>query len=713
MHILIFLRDKLKNNLLDVIILVLAIVLFNIFFPYSVYTIPNLKKQDIAPRDIISPITFDLLKNESALKTERQAAYDNMPPVLLYNDKSAKDVLENISRLSYVIDSLNKSTWKHENRKTALLKSYPALSKELVDVLLSDKGVKVIEYSRTAVKEIIEKGLISDKVSIPFGRDKKIVIEKNGKERIVSETDIFDMDEAIHFVKQDITSKYSSNSYLLKYSLELVQYILKPNLSVDIAETSFRREKARSEVAQKVGVVLKGEIIVRANDIVDEEVEDKLISLRTYMSPKVNTFDRLTRFFVKNMIFIIIFFLYILFTNSQFKKLNIRKRDKIFISIVFISNLLFYGIFYQFTHIEYLLPVILSSVLLSLLYSRTFALAGLLFNISAMILYSGLRMHGLLGLLISSIYAIFLIRERGTRMHFVSVIVGIGIVNGVFAFFIELYRDSTFTQSLMSSVYGFVNGVISVLLVTAIIQILERTLGRVTRISLMELSDLNHPLLKELAEKTSGTFNHSMIVASLAEKAAVALNADELMAKVGGYFHDIGKIEKPEYFIENQNRSFNPHQSLPPEISATIIKEHIKNGEKLARKHRMPSQVTAFIRSHHGTSAIEYFLEKSKSQDSATDENKYKYDGPLPKTIEETIVMLADSVEAGVRSLPEADELSIRRLVESIFEKKLREGQFNESEISVSQILLVRDVFLSALKGIYHPRVDYGGISKE
>ncbi|MDD3803704.1 MAG: HDIG domain-containing protein [bacterium] len=713
MHILIFLRDKLKNNLLDTAIILSAIALFNVFFPYSAYNIPNIKKQDIAPRDIIAPITFDLLKNQATLKSERQSAYDNVPPVLLYDEKTTRDILSNTDNLFQTIDSLKKSTWKHEIRKEALMKGYPFLSKELVDVLLSDKGIKVIDYSRSAVKSIIDKGMISDKMGIPFGKDKKIVIEKNGKERIVSESDIFDTDEAVHFVKQDITSKYSSNSYLLKYSLELIQSLLKANLSVDLAETSFRREKARSEVPQKIGVVLKGEIIVRANDIVDEDVEDKLVSLRAYMSPKQNGFDRFTRFFVKNMIFIIIFFLYILFSNSMFKKLNIRKRDKIFISSVFISNLLFYGIFYQFAHIEYLLPVILSSVLLSLLYSRTFALAGLLFNISAMILYSGLRMHGLLGLLVSSIYAIFLIRERGTRMHFVSVIVGIGVVNGVFAFFIELYRDSSFSQALVSSLYGFINGVISVLLVTAVIQLLERALGRVTRISLMELSDLNHPLLKELAEKTSGTFNHSMIVASLAEKAAVALNADDLLAKVGAYYHDVGKIEKPDYFIENQNRRYNPHQSLPPEISATIIKEHISNGEKLAKKYRMPSQISSFIKSHHGTSSIEYFLEKSKTQGAETDENKYRYEGPLPRTIEETIVMLADSVEAGVRSLPDPDDNSIRKLVESIFEKKLREGQFNESDISVSQILTVRDVFLTALQGIYHPRVDYGGISKE
>lgn len=713
MHILIFLRDKAKNNLLDIIIILLATILFNIFFPYSIYTIPNLNRQDIASRDIIAPITFDLLKNRDVLKAERQAAYDNVPPVLSYNEKATSEVTSSVSRVFFVLDSLKKNVWKHENRKNALQREYPSFSKELVEMLLSDKGVKVADYSKGAIKQILERGLVSDKLSIPFGKDKRITLERGGKERTATANDIFDTDEAMHFLKQDITSKYSSSSYLLKYSLELVQSLIKPNLSVDLAETSFRREKARSEVTQKVGVVLKGEIIVRANDIVDEEVEDKLASLREYMSPRQNSFDKAVRLFVKNMIFIIIFVLYILFTNSQFKKLKIRKRDKVFISVVFSSNLLLYGIFYQFAHIEYLLPVILSSVLLSLLYSRTFALAGLLFNISAMILYSGLRLHGLLGLLISSIFAIFLIRERGSRRHFVSVTVGIGLVNAVFAFFIELYRDASFAQALVSSAYGFVNGVISVLLVTALIQFLERSLGRVTRISLMELADLNHPLLKELAEKTSGTFNHSMIVASLAEKAALALNADELMAKVGGYFHDVGKLEKSEYFIENQSRTYNPHQSLPPEISATIIKEHILNGEKLARKYRMPSQVTSFIKSHHGTSSIEYFLEKSKSQDEQTDENKYRYEGPLPRTVEETIVMLADSVEAGVRSLADPDEIAIRRLVEAIFEKKLREGQFNESEISVSQILTVRDVFLSSLKGIYHPRVDYGGISKE
>ncbi|HAV91946.1 TPA: hypothetical protein DCW38_02050, partial [candidate division WOR-3 bacterium] len=472
MRILIFLRDKTKEHLLDISILLLSIILFNIFFPYSVYTIPNLKKRDIASRDIIAPITFDLLKNANTLKMERQAAYDNVPPVLIYDETITQKILSDIRGLSILLDSLKGNLWKQENKKKALSDSYPSLSKELVEILFSEKSKTVVGYSNTALKEILSKGVITDKVGIPFGRDKKIILEKGGNEIGVSENDIFDINEAMHFIKQDITSKYSSNSYLLKYSLELIQSFLKPNLSVDIAETSFRREKARNEVPQKIGVVLKGEIIVRANEIVDDAIEDKLNSLHTYMSPKQNTFDKALKFLVKNMIFFIIFFLYILFINSQFKKLNIRKRDKIFISAVFISNLLVYGLFYQFAHIEYLLPVLLSSVLLSLLYSRTFALVSVLFNLSALILYSGLRMHGLLALLVSSVYAIFLIRERGSRKHFASVIVGIGFVNGIFAFFIELYRDSTFGQASVSATYGFMNGVISVIFVTAVIQLL-------------------------------------------------------------------------------------------------------------------------------------------------------------------------------------------------------------------------------------------------
>jgi len=713
MHIPIFLRDKIKKHILDISILLLSIILFNIFFPYSVYTIPNLKKGDIASRDIIAPITFDLLKNSTILKMERQLAYDNVPPVLIFDEKATQNTINELYKLSVFLDSMKMNLWKQDNKKRILSKRYPSLSKELIEILLSEKGEKVLSYAGGALNDILSKGVISDKISIPFGKDKKVVIEKNGKEHIVGVEEIFDLNEAMHFIKQDITSKYSSNSFLLKYSPELTQSIIKPNLSVDIAETSFRRENARNSVQKKVGVILKGEIIVRANEIVDESVEDKITSMYTYMSPKQNSFDRVIRFLVKNMIFFIIFFLYILFINSQFKKLNIRKRDKIFISSVFILNILVYGLFYQFAHIEYLLPVLLSSILISLLYSRTFALVSLLFNLSSLILYSGLRMQGLLALLISSIYAIYLIRERGSRKHFVSVIVRVGLVNGIFAFLIELYGETSFGQAIISSVYGFINGVISIILVTAFIQILERILGKVTRISLMDLLDLNHPLLIDLAEKTSGTFNHSMVVASLSEKAALAINADELMAKVGGYFHDIGKMEKPEYFIENQNRDFNPHQSLPPEISATIIKEHIIDGEKMANKHKIPSQVTAFIKSHHGTSTIEYFLEKSKSQDPLTDDNKYRYDGPLPKTNEETIVMLADSVEAGVRSLSNPDEQGMKRTIETIFEKKLRDGQFNESEMSVANILIIRDVFSNVLKGIYHPRVDYDNIGKK
>lgn len=231
--------------------------------------------------------------------------------------------------------------------------------------------------------------------------------------------------------------------------------------------------------------------------------------------------------------------------------------------------------------------------------------------------------------------------------------------------------------------------------------------GVTTRIQLMELSQFSHPLLRRLQEETPGTFHHSMQVGTLAERAAHKVGADSLLAKVGAYFHDIGKVENPHYYIENQMDGVNPHDRLDPETSAKMIFEHVKQGLKLTRKHRVPPRVRAFVPEHHGTRLVTYFYRKANAVDPAADGEKFRYPGPRPQSPETGIVMLADSVEAIVRASDDHSFEKIDELVDQVVAERIAEGQMDDCDLTMRDLRTIAEVFKSTLHGLYHKRIEY------
>jgi putative nucleotidyltransferase with HDIG domain len=231
--------------------------------------------------------------------------------------------------------------------------------------------------------------------------------------------------------------------------------------------------------------------------------------------------------------------------------------------------------------------------------------------------------------------------------------------------------------------------------------------GVTTRIQLMELAQLSHPLLRELQEKAPGTFHHSVIVGNLAERAADLVGADALLVRVGCYFHDIGKIAKPEYYIENQLESGNPHDKLQPSASARLVSEHVRIGLQLTGRYRLPSRVRAFIPEHHGTRLVTYFFRKASAHDPTTDPEKFRYPGPKPQSKETAIVMLADSTEAVVRSSRDRSHERIGELVDGVINERVAEGQFDECDLTMRDLRIIAESFKITLRGIYHPRIEY------
>jgi hypothetical protein len=242
-----------------------------------------------------------------------------------------------------------------------------------------------------------------------------------------------------------------------------------------------------------------------------------------------------------------------------------------------------------------------------------------------------------------------------------------------------------------------------------LIFLLERTFNYITDVTLIELGNSNNKLLRELAHKAPGTFQHSLQVANLAEEASYAIDGDSLLVRVGALYHDIGKMDAPMYFIENQVTGVNPHDQLSYEESARIIIRHVTRGSELAKKHKLPAEVADFITTHHGTRKVEYFYIKQKLENPkiSVDENSFTYAGPIPYSKETALVMMADSVEAASRSLTKPDDASINELVERIINRQLESEQFSNADLTLRDITQVKEIFKKSLQNIYHVRISY------
>jgi cyclic-di-AMP phosphodiesterase PgpH len=253
----------------------------------------------------------------------------------------------------------------------------------------------------------------------------------------------------------------------------------------------------------------------------------------------------------------------------------------------------------------------------------------------------------------------------------------------------------------------FILGGLATLFVQPLIYAYEKVFGLVSDMSLLELSDTNTKLLKELSDKAPGTFHHSLNVANLAEAAANEINANSMLVRVGALYHDIGKMQNPTYFTENQTTSVNSHDELSPKESAQIIIEHVINGIEIAKKRNLPDRVIDFIRTHHGTTTVYYFYKKAQENEGQVNEEDFRYPGPMPFSKETAILMMCDSVEAASRSIKEPTSRLIDDFVEKIINKQMEEGQFLNSDITFMEIQLVKKVLKRKLKNIYHLRIEY------
>jgi len=363
----------------------------------------------------------------------------------------------------------------------------------------------------------------------------------------------------------------------------------------------------------------------------------------------------------------------------------------------------------------YLIPISFMAIVLAIAYDRVYAISITGAVMVLIAVAAGNSFRSFIVLLSGAFVAASLVSNRiRKRSHLLEAGIAAGIVQFgvVWGFALSTYSDFGLTSRY--ALYGLVNCFASVLLVSAVLPLFERFFGVTTEISLLELSDLTQPLLHKLALEAPGTYNHSLIVGSLAESAARAIGANDLLARVGAYFHDIGKLNKPEYFVENRGLHDSKHSTLSPSMSALVITAHTKDGVEMADEFRLPVPVREIVAQHHGNTMVQYFYDLARRQqgNEKVDETPYRYSGPRPQFKEAAIVMLADAIESASRTLSEPHASRIESLVDEIIAKRLDEGELTECNLTFKELRVIRNAFVKTLQGIFHSRIKYPGATE-
>lgn len=488
--------------------------------------------------------------------------------------------------------------------------------------------------------------------------------------------------------------------------------IVRANVLYDSSLTRKLLQQALSNVAVARGAVTKGELIVNRGDVIDDDTYQKLVSLQAeYELKSGETASGWT--LLGGQIIVVGFVLFLLFQFLRLFRRELLASDSrllfLLLIVVLTTTMSFVPNYFQNIPL-YALPFCILPVIMRAFFDARLALFVHLITMLIVSLHvNGDRFHFLFIQVLTGITALFsIVNMRHRSQLFFSVVIIIAVYS---ALHIGLHAVAE-GELIVLQTQDFVNYTISavlVLLAYPLIFVFEKMFGFVSDVTLLELSDTNNPLLRELVEKAPGTFQHSMQVANLAEEAIRRIGGNALLVRTGALYHDIGKADMPVYFIENQTGGINPHEELTFEESASIIISHVIRGVEKAKAGKLPDIVIDFIRTHHGTTNTAYFLTlyKKNNPKDFVDEELFRYPGPVPYSKETAVLMMADAVEASSRSLKNHDGESIDQLVEKIIDDQADQHQFDNSNITLKDITAIKKIFKKKLRSIYHVRVEY------
>ncbi|MCE5249251.1 HDIG domain-containing protein [bacterium] len=690
---------------------------------WIVYSLPNLKEGDISPRREIAPFDFVVPKPQKELEQEQLNAEYSTLPVFTFDRTVPQTVNEEI-------DSLFKAVEERVQRHTDSFvgnesqKMFGRIEYSYIDSLATimrtsrstvSRGIKVT--IRKALDDVFELFIVPRREDVLALTDDQFTLEDGEKTTIMEVNDILGADEAGELVGKKLDDSFGNR--LSQTNLRIIQTVanrlVRPNVWYNRDRSMEKRREARMAVTEFIVSYKKNERIIDANVQVTAqhlaalETLKKELSRRSFMeNPREHYLIALGKIIIALGIigiFVGYLFLYRRKIFFSFPRLLLLTLITVIpLSAAFYSA--WSGILSGF-----LIPVAIASILTTILYDSELGIMVSIvvaFIAASMLPGSGFRI-GVIYFLAGGVGAVTVGRVRHRKefyrsMFFLPLTMAISIASTN-----DWLTHTSWNDVGYDMFIGAINGFFCPIIAIGILPLLESVFKVTTDITLLELSDLNNPLLKELAVKAPGTFSSVLVVGTLAEAAAEKIGANPLLARVGSYYHDIGKMIIPEYFIENQMGGENPHDRLSPNMSALVIVSHVKEGAELGEKHGLPEDILDIIRQHHGTSLMASIYQKAVEDagNDKVDESAFRYPGPKPQTREAAIVMLADLVEAASRSVRERSPGRLKTLINTIIQKRFIEGELDECELTLKDLHDIEGSFLPILVGSHHGRIEY------
>lgn len=503
-------------------------------------------------------------------------------------------------------------------------------------------------------------------------------------------------------IAQDVVYNNYNDEHIISISDKIINILVKPNLFYDSEKT----EEAQQEAAKNVTPVVykKNQTIVEEGKPITEAQIQALDELGLLNNSKFN----ISLYLALAIMIIIVMYIQNRYLKKYYKDIYNNSSKLIMINIITIMTIVFARVFSIAS--PYLIPLACTPILLTLLLNYRISLVVSITNIILMAVAVSFNTEIIILTIVSAIVGATFLKKMQQRNDIVYSCIYIAILNGVMTLSISALVTSNLKEILLDTAFILVGSLLSGILSTGLLPFFESMFDIVTNVKLLELSNPNNPLLKKLLMEAPGTYHHSVIVANLAEVATEAVGGNALLARIGAYYHDIGKTKKPYFFKENQLGKENPHDDITPELSKLLIISHVKDGLELAKEYKLPKVIQDFIPTHHGKTLVKYFYLTAKNNAENPDDIKeedYMYPGPKPKTKEQCILMLADSVEAAVRSINNPTKEKIENMVDNIVKDKLSSGQLDDSQLTISDVKKIKKCFLKTLNGIYHERIEY------
>lgn len=661
--------------------------------------------------DLQAPFDFPIYKSQQELSREKDSVLKDFKPYYNFNDKiyaeedeKFREAFEN-SWEEYSLSELkipNEQIYFNSSRYNQLrqLESY------------------FEEHISKLLNLVYQKGIIdlNDNEDIPPGGISAImIVHKNIAEQTFIDA-IFTPKSAYEFLNRNINEELINNKslYIKRYRRFFEDFdinnFIRTNVFYDQEKSKTVKNSLLNEISIYRDKIQKGQRIISRGDLVTAEKYQILESLKKEYEMQLGSIKSQLVNIGKFILVVAALFVIFLFLYNLRREILQDSLKTLFILMMVILAVFVASTVVRSSRISfYIIPFAIVPIILRTFYDERLALF-IHFILTILIGFFAPNSFEFVFLtFIVGIIAVFSLTNFNRRSRIVYTAMLIFLAYGFVYFGISIVQEGDIKLIDYNNFAWFGINSILVLLSFPLIFIFEKVFGFLSDATLMELSDTNQILLRELAEKAPGTFQHSLQVANLAEDAIYKIGGNPLLVRTGALYHDIGKMENPIYFIENQTSDINPHDTLSFEESAKIIIAHVEKGVEIARKHNLPLPVIDFIKTHHGTSTVQYFYRSyiKKYPEADVDLKKFSYPGPKPFSKETAVLMMADSVEAASRSLKEVNDKTLEKLVDQIIDSQLLEEQFNNADITFKDITLIKDIFKMRLKNIYHVRISY------